>query len=161
MGHFTSGSVKKYGKDETIDAIEDPNDIYNESRFKLINAADDVDAGAVFGYTSTTEERSIFSQRIWQFQNRLPILTSRCILALPQEWTAKSITFNHETITPAVSGSTYTWELQNLQPISPEPGSPAAFESGATHRRQFLFQPGQAFTELQKHFQVVRSLILA
>jgi len=119
-----SGSVKKYGKDETIDAIEDPNDIYNESRFKLINAADDVDAGAVFGYTSTTEERSIFSQRIWQFQNRLPILTSRCILALPQEWTAKSITFNHETITPAVSGSTYTWELQNLQPISPEPGSP-------------------------------------
>src|ERR1041384_3908877 len=45
------GSVKKYGKDETIDAIEDPNDIYNESRFKLINAADDVDAGAVFGYT--------------------------------------------------------------------------------------------------------------
>ncbi len=119
-----NGTVKKYGKDETIDAIEDPNDIYNESRFKRINAADDVDAGAVFGYQSTTEERSIFSQRIWQFQNRLPALTSRTILILPQEWTAKSITFNHDAITPAVSGSTYTWELQNLPPISPEPSSP-------------------------------------
>ncbi len=119
-----NGSVKKYGKDETIDSVEDPNDIYNESRFKMINAADDVDAGAVFGYQSTTEERSIFSQRVWQFQTRLPALLSRCILALPQDWTAKSITFNHEAITPAVSASTYTWELQNLAPISPEPSSP-------------------------------------
>jgi hypothetical protein len=119
-----TGTVKKYGKDETIDRIEDLDDIYNESRLKLINAADDVDAGAVFGYQSTTEERSIFSQHSWQFQNRLPTLTSRSILTLPQDWTAKSITFNHDAITPAVAGSTYTWELQNLPPISPEPSSP-------------------------------------
>jgi hypothetical protein len=119
-----SGAVKKYGKDETIDRIEDPDDIYNESRLKLINAADDVDAGAVFGYQSTTEERSIFAQRSWQFQNRLPTLTSRNVLTLPQDWTAKSITFNHDSITPVVAGSTYTWELQNLPPISPEPSSP-------------------------------------
>jgi len=119
-----SGTVKKYGNDQIIDAVEDPNDIYNESRFKLINAEDDVDAGAVFGYQSTTEERSIFSQRVWQFQNRLPALSSRCILALPQGWTAKSITFNHADVAPALSGSTYTWELQNLPPISAEPSSP-------------------------------------
>src|ERR1043165_1880604 len=119
-----TGTVKKYGKGETIDAVEDPNDIYNESRFKLINASDDVDVGAIFGYQSTTEERSIFSQRMWQFQNRLPTLTSKNVLVLPQDWTAKSITFNHEAITPTVSGSTYTWELQNLPPISPEPSSP-------------------------------------
>jgi len=119
-----SGAVKKYGNDQIIDAVEDPNDIYNESRFKLINAEDDVDAGAVFGYQSTTEERSIFSQRVWQFQNRLPAISSRCILALPQGWTAKSITFNHADVAPALSGSTYTWELQNLPPISAEPSSP-------------------------------------
>jgi hypothetical protein len=114
-----NGAVKKYGNDQIIDAVEDPNDIYNESRFKLINAEDDVDAGAVFGYQSTTEERSIFAQRVWQFQNRLPALSSRCVLALPQGWTAKSITFNHDEVTPTVSGSTYTWELQNLPPILP------------------------------------------
>ena len=119
-----NGVVKKYGKDETIDAVEDPNDIYNESRLKLIDASDDADAGAVFGYQSTTEQRSIFSQDVWAFQYRLPVLSSRYILTLPQGWAAKSVTFNHESITPAVAGSTYTWELLNLAPIAPEPSSP-------------------------------------
>ncbi|HXT65090.1 MAG TPA: DUF3857 domain-containing protein [Pyrinomonadaceae bacterium] len=119
-----NGAVKKYGKDETIDEVEDPNDIYNESRLKLIQASDDADAGAVFGYQSITEERSIFSQDIWMFQYQLPTLSSRYILTLPSGWTSKSITLNHEPITPTVSGSTFTWELQNLPPISPEPKSP-------------------------------------
>jgi hypothetical protein len=120
----TNGAVKKYDKDQTIDAVEDQNDIYNESRMKLIDASDDADAGAIFGYQSTTEERSIFSQDIWAFQYRLPVLSSTYVLNLPQSWVAKSITFNHETITPVVNGSTYTWTLQNLPPIAPEPSSP-------------------------------------
>ncbi|HEY8203283.1 MAG TPA: DUF3857 domain-containing protein [Pyrinomonadaceae bacterium] len=119
-----NGVAKKYGKDETIDAVEDPNDIYNESRFKLIDSSDDADAGSVFGYQSTTEERTVFSQDIWAFQYMLPTLSSRYILTLPQGWAARSVTFNHEAITPAVSGSTYAWELQNLPPIPPEPKSP-------------------------------------
>jgi hypothetical protein len=119
-----NGMVKKYGKDETIDAVEDPNDIYNESRFKLIDASNDADAGAVFGYESTTEERSIFSQDVFAFQHRLPVISSRYVLTLPQGWAAKSFTFNHAPVTPAVTGSTYTWQLNELPPISPEPNSP-------------------------------------
>ncbi len=119
-----AGPVKKYGKDETIDAMEDPNDIYNESRYKMIDASDDADAGAIFGYQSTTEERSIFSQDIWSFQARLPTLSSRYVLSLPTGWTAKSVTFNHAPITPTTSGSTYTWELSDLPPISAEPSGP-------------------------------------
>lgn len=118
------GTVKKYGKDETIDAVEDPNDIYNESRLKLINGSDDADTGAVFGYQSTTEERSIFSHDVWAFQNRLPVLSSRYVLTLPQGWVARNATFNHAAINPVISGSTYTWELSNLPPIAPEPSSP-------------------------------------
>ena len=49
--------VKKYGKDQTIDAIEDANDVYNESRYKAIDASDDADAGSIFGYETRTEER--------------------------------------------------------------------------------------------------------
>jgi len=118
-----NGVLKKYGKDETIDTVEDPNDIYNESRLKIIDASDDADAGAVFGYQSTTEERSIFRRRL-DFQHRLPVVSSRYVLALPPGWAAKSITFNHATITPVNAGSTYTWELTNLPPIAPEPSSP-------------------------------------
>src|SRR5215813_839082 len=119
-----SGTVKKYGKDETADAIEDPHDLYNESRFKLIDASKDADAGVVFGYQATIEERSIFSQDVWIFQNRLPAIVSRYMLTLPQGWSAKGVTLNHEPITPAVSGSNYTWELRDLPAISPEPKSP-------------------------------------
>ena len=37
---------------------------------------------------------------------------------------ARNATFNHAPISPVVSGSTYSWELANLPPISPEPSSP-------------------------------------
>jgi hypothetical protein len=120
----SSGQVRKYGKDDIIDSVEDPNDVYNESRFKLIDASKDADAGAVFGYQAITEERSIFSQDIWAFQNRLPAIASRYVLTLPSGWTARTVTFNHPKIEPTISGSTYTWELLNLPPIVPEPSSP-------------------------------------
>src|SRR6185503_4017298 len=119
-----ASSVKKYGKDETIDQIADPNDVYNESRLKIIDASNDADAGTVFGYQVTTEERSIFSQDIWAFQNRLPSLSSRYVLTLPKGWTAKGVTFNYSNIAPVESGSTYTWELRDLPPIRREPSSP-------------------------------------
>jgi hypothetical protein len=119
-----SGPVKKYGKEDIVDAVEDPNDVYNESRFKAIDASKDADAGAVFGYQAITEERSVFSQDVWAFQNRLPAIVSRYVLTLPSGWTARTVTFNHEKIEPTISGASYTWELQNLPPIEPEPNSP-------------------------------------
>lgn len=120
-----SGPVKRYGKDEIIDVIEDPDDIYNESRVKVIDASKDAEAGAVFGFQTTTEEHSVFSQDIFSFQyNRLPTLASRYSLALPQGWRASSFAFNHARIEPTVSGTNYAWELRDLPPISLEPGSP-------------------------------------
>jgi hypothetical protein len=119
-----SGTIRKYAKDDIVDAVEDPNDVYNESRYKMIDASEEADAGAVFGYQAITEQRSIFSQDVWTFQNRLPAIASRYILTLPAGWAAKTVTFNHEKIIPTINGSTYTWELTNLSPIRPEPSSP-------------------------------------
>lgn len=119
-----SGQVRKYGKDDVVDAVEDPDDIYNESRFKMIDASKEADTGSVFGYQTTTEEKSIFAQDVWSFQNRLPTLASRYLLTLPQGWRAKGVTFNHSQLEPTVSGASYTWELRDLSPIEPEPSSP-------------------------------------
>lgn len=119
-----SGQVRKYGKDDVIDAVEDPDDIYNESRYKMIDASKDADTGSVFGYQTITEEKSIFAQDVWSFQNRFPTLVSRYTLTLPQGWRAKSVTFNHSNIEPTVGGAGYTWELRDLSPIEPEPSSP-------------------------------------
>ncbi len=119
-----TGEVKKYGKDETLDFASVGNDVYNEARYKLINANDDADAGAVFGYQTITEERSNFNQAFWSFQVRLPVVTSRYTLTLPANWKASSVTFNHAKVEPVVTGSTYMWELRNMAPIEPEPSSP-------------------------------------
>ena len=119
-----NGIVKKYGKDETADRIQDPNDIYNEYRVREIDATNDAEAGAVFGYEATSEERPLFNQDIWRFQDRLPTLQSRYSLTLPSGWRASSLTFNHEKVEPTVNGSTYVWELRDLEPIKFEPASP-------------------------------------
>lgn len=119
-----SGQIKSYGKDRVLDAAAAPNDIYNEVRVKMIMAEDDAEAGAVFGYQVTSEDRSIFTQFDWSFQHRLPVLMSRVTLTLPTDWRASGVTFNHAKIDPAITGSTYSWELRDLPYIEEEPFSP-------------------------------------
>lgn len=119
------GVTKSYDKNEIVDAIADPDDVYNEYRVKVINATDDADAGSIFGYQVTTEESPLFDQDIWFFQDELPTLSSRYTLNLPGGWKADSVTFNRQKIEPAMSGTNYTWELRNLPPISDEPESPS------------------------------------
>lgn len=119
------GTTKDYGKKETIDRISDSNDVYNEVRIKSISATGDVDIGYVFGYEIVTEDSPLFYQDVWQFQGRLPTLTSRYTLNLPSGWKAAGITFNHPDVVPQVNGSSYTWELRNLAPIPREPLSPS------------------------------------
>jgi hypothetical protein len=120
----SAGQTKHYGKDQTIDIALALNDVYNEYRVKAIVAEDDADAGNVFGYQTVSEDRSIFSQFEWEFQDRSPALVSRVTLVLPNGWRATSVTFNHENVESTIAGSTYTWELRELSPIADEPLSP-------------------------------------
>src|ERR1051325_8658660 len=119
-----SGQVKRYGKDEVADLALASNDVYNDVRRKVIIASDEAEAGSVVGYQSVSEERSVFTQFDWNFQDNLPTLSSRYILTLPAGWRASSVTFNHAKIEPVVSNSTYTWEMRDLPFIAAEPASP-------------------------------------
>lgn len=119
-------AIKKYGKDETVDVAADLNDVYDEYRNKKIFAHSDADAGSVFAYTFTMEDRSVFSQDMWAFQGSLlPVISSRYNLTVPEGWRAESLTFNHPTVEPKVNGNSYSWELSNLAPIPFEPMSPS------------------------------------
>ena len=121
----SNGVVKRYGKEETLDALAQPNDVYNELRVRAITASDDADGGTVFGYSYTTEDRSVFSQDEWDFQSAIPVISSRYTLVLPNGWRAESVTFNHAKVEPKVSGTSYTWELGNLAAVPEEPMSPS------------------------------------
>ena len=105
---YPSGKSEVFGKKETIDAALADNDVYNEARLKLISASSLADPGSVFGYESTVEDRSIFTQFLYRFQGAQPVLTARFILQLPSGWEARSQTFNHEPLEPQVSDSRYS-----------------------------------------------------
>jgi hypothetical protein len=136
-----SGTVKKYGKDETLDLSLDDDDVYNEARIKRISATDDVDGpGAVFGYQTVSEERTVFTQSDWNFQFQLPTLVSRYTLTLPAGWRAQGVIFNHAAIEPTVNGTTYTWELRNLPYIEDEENSPSV--DNLVPRLAVSFLPG-------------------
>ena len=119
------GAVRNYGKKDIIDRISDTDDIYDEGRIKIIDASSEADAGFVFGYTVTTEDRPLFYQDKWMFQDDLPTLVSRYTLTLPEGWKASSLTFNRADVQPQVAGTTYAWELRDLPPIPSEPMSPS------------------------------------
>ena len=119
------GPVKRYGKDDIMDVAGDLNDVYNEYRVKRISGSDEADAGSVFAYTYTKEDRSVFSQAEWFFQGTLPVINSRYNLTVPEGWRAESVTFNHPKIEPRINGTNYSWELSNLAPIPDEPLSPS------------------------------------
>ncbi len=119
------GSVKKYGKNETLDEAVSLDDVYNEYRARKISAVDDADVGCVFGYQITTEERPFFPQAKWYFQGYYPVLYSRMTVVLPAGWSANGVTFNHPGVEPKVNGTSYSWELRNLAPIEDEPASPS------------------------------------
>jgi transglutaminase-like putative cysteine protease len=121
----SSGQTRSYGRDRTLDLAMVDDDIYNEVRMKAIVASNDAAVGDVFGYEVTSEDRSVFTQFEWQFQDYLPALLSRFTLTLPKGWRAEAVTFNHDKITPTVNGSSYTWEMCDLPFIEDEPASPA------------------------------------
>ena len=119
------GTVRSYGKKDIIDRISDTDDIYDEGRIKIIDASSDAEVGSVFGFTVTTEDRPLFYQDKWMFQDELPTLVSRYTLTLPDGWKASSLTFNRSDVQPQVTGGTYAWEVRDLPPIASEPMSPS------------------------------------
>ena len=138
----TGGTTKSYGKKEVIDIALAANDLYNEARVKVIDTSEQADTGDVFGYETISEEKTIFSQFQYEFQERLPVLAARFTLNLPAAWKANGITFNHAPLEPTISGASYVWELRDLQPINYEPSSPKV--SSLAPRLAVSFYPAQS-----------------
>lgn len=144
------GQVKAYGKGDVVDMAASPYDMFDEGRTATLSAADDADAGSIVGFEYTVEDRPLLSEDEWAFQGRLPVLSSRLTLVLPQGWTASSVTFNHEPVAPTVNGSSWTWELRLMPPIPEEPAAPPV--TNLAPRLAFSYappaggRPGAAFT---------------
>jgi hypothetical protein len=121
-----TGEVKAYGKQQTMELALTDNDVYNDLKRRVIDASNEAETGCVFGYEIISESKSVFSQHRWYFQGgQHPVVSSRLVMNLPAGWRAETATFNHAKVEPAVSGSTYTWELRDLPYMEDEPNSPS------------------------------------
>ncbi len=119
------GSVKKYGKDQTIDRMAMSYNLYDESRIKEIDATQDAEVGSVFGFQTTTEDRPWFPHTEWWFQTDLPSLVSRVTVTAPAGWRVSGAVYNAPKLDPQVNGNSYTWEMRNLPRVEDEPASPS------------------------------------
>jgi hypothetical protein len=141
-------SLKKYGKDETVDRIASSYDLYNESRVRQIDASSDAEVGAVFGYQTIVEDKPWFPQQTWWFQGSVPSLVSRLTLTLPAGWRAEGTVYNARGVEPAVTGTTYVWEMRGLEAIESEPASPSILTLAA-HVAVKYFPPDDAAADLR------------
>ena len=72
---YPSGASKAHRKKDIIDVSlveDDVYDVYDESRQSSIRGTADADTGSVFGYESVLEDRSVFTQFSFSFQDDLP-----------------------------------------------------------------------------------------
>jgi len=121
----TDGVVHRYGKDKVTEHGGPGGGVlYDEYRTALIDASRDAAPGAIFGFESVLESRTVFTQFIWQFQRGLPVMVSRFRLALPPGWEYKATTLRHADIPAQASGNTFTWELRDLPFMERESGGP-------------------------------------
>ena len=119
-----TGKAIPYAKNRVIDVALSRDYVYDEARAKVLECGAAA-PGSVFVWEVTEEEKTVFTQSGFSFQQQSPVLISRYILNLPPSWEARGIVFNHEKLEPQVSGGAYTWELRNLPWIEREDYSPS------------------------------------
>ncbi|MBC7927604.1 MAG: DUF3857 domain-containing protein [Bryobacteraceae bacterium] len=113
------------GKDKVLDVALSANYTYDEARSKYLECPRDPPPGSTFAWEIVEEEKTIFTQYTYIFQNREPVLTSRFVLTTPPGWESKGVVLNGVKIDPQVSGTTTTWEMRNLPWIPDEDFRPA------------------------------------
>lgn len=121
-----SQKVTDYEKGRVVDGAY-ADGLYEQIRFRALNASSAADEGAVFGVESVIEETSIFSQFAYTFQDELPVLRSRFSLTLPAGWRAEAKLVRGssvEDLAPEVSGATYSWGMKALDPFEVESDAP-------------------------------------
>ncbi|HLY19954.1 MAG TPA: DUF3857 domain-containing protein [Bryobacteraceae bacterium] len=119
-----SGQARALGKDYAADQEVPSESLYEQMRERSITGSRECGEGMVFGYESVVEERSVFTQLEWQFQERLPAMASRYTLHTPAGWEMKTVLLNHAPMEPAAAGNTSTWELRDLAYLEAEADSP-------------------------------------
>ncbi len=81
--------------------------------------------GSVVGYEWELEEDALIPMDVWDFQDIVPVQTTRYTIQLPPGWTLSANWLNHAPLAPANTMPTqWQWSLSDLPAIAIEPHMP-------------------------------------
>jgi hypothetical protein len=121
------------GKDYEVkdkDAVEvssnvDGGELVSDVKFKVLRIPAP-DVGNIVGYEYEVEERLLFLEDIWHFQESDPVRESRYSLSLPPGWEFKASWLNHADLAPTqAGGNSWQWSISDVKAIRKEPLMPS------------------------------------
>jgi hypothetical protein len=159
------GTVLEVNRREMLDvaAFTSGLELYGENRMQVLAApVGHAATGDVFAYESVVQERSVFAQRIWQFQSLAPVERSTCTITVPAGWTVDHRIFNHPPIEVVRAANSFSWTLEQLpapemEPFSPPPSAiypwlAVDLRPPANERSRIRQMGGMDWSELAQHF---------
>ena len=97
---------------------------YSDLRVKFLKFSA-FEPGNVVGYEIVQKKRPYMFEDDWVFQGEIPTRRSRFSLVLPNGWEFTDRWANYPKQEPKTSsGNSYTWEVENIPAIEPEPEMP-------------------------------------
>ena len=109
------------------DAVESQmfSGVFFSDNKSLLLTAPQVEVDSIVGFQWERRHRPYILQDFWWFQGTYPVLRSRFILDLPDNWRFDSLMRNHAEIAPRASeGNRWMWELKDLPGIPQETDMP-------------------------------------
>lgn len=98
--------------------------LYVDTRLKVLNIPS-AEPGSLIGYEYEQRRHPSILQDVWWFQHEIPVRHTRFTLRLPSDWEYESRSVNHPPVQPRRSaGNQWTWELENVPAVEPEPSMP-------------------------------------
>jgi hypothetical protein len=120
-----SGTIKTYGRKETVDESLVDFEVYSEDRMRRLDLENEAEVGTVFGFESTVEEETALLQVAPYFQSDLPAVTSVVRIAVPPRWDVRASVLRHAPVEPSrVDDGTRSWTLTGLPHTRMEPLGP-------------------------------------
>ncbi|MGA8270428.1 MAG: DUF3857 and transglutaminase domain-containing protein [Candidatus Sulfotelmatobacter sp.] len=125
--------IPAQGKDYEVkdkDAVEvssnvEGGELVSDVKYKLLKIPAP-DVGNIVGYEYEVEERPLFLQDIWYFQEADPVREGHYSLTLPQGWEYKASWLNHAEVKPvAGAGNSWQWTVSDVKGIRTEPLMPS------------------------------------
>ncbi len=98
-------------------------ELLTDVKFRVIRIPA-AEPGSVVGYEYESDEQPMILQDEWEFQQPIPVQSTRYSLELPSGWTYLAKWENYPESKPAQNGNRWQWDLSNVKEIRREEDMP-------------------------------------